>query len=104
MKSRTIEIFVTGNTESDLELAIEEATQRIKDGYLSGADKNETGSYSFDITDEGEYTELFEFKVYQFDEHGAERVALCIDAKDKEDAKEKATSLGIKDISDITQA
>lgn len=104
MKSKTIEIFVTGNTESDLELAIEEATQRIKDGYLSGADKNETGSYSFDITDEGEYTELFEFKVYQFDEHGAERLALCVDAKDKESAEEKAKSLGVSNISYIVSA
>lgn len=61
------------------------------------------GSYSFDVTDEGEHVELFEFKVYEFDEHGAERVALCIDAKDKEEARKKAKSHGVKSISDIIQ-
>ena len=103
MKSRSIEIFVTGVTEDDIEIAIDEATRLIKKGVLSGGDKNETGSYSFDVTSEGEHVELFEFKVYEFDEHGAERVALCIDAKDKDKARKKATALGIKDISDIVQ-
>jgi hypothetical protein len=103
MKSKSIEIFVTGTTEDDIELAIDGAIRLIKEGFLSGGDKNETGSYSFDVVDEGDHVEFSEFKVYEFDEHGAERVALCIDAKDKEDAKEKATSLGV-DISDITQA
>lgn len=103
MKSKSIEIFVTGTTEDDIELAIDRAIRLIKEGFLSGGDKNETGSYSFDVIDEGEHVEFSEFKVYEFDEHGAERVALCIDAKDKEDAKEKATSLGINNISDIVQ-
>lgn len=103
MKSKSIEIFVTGTTEDDIDLAINEATRLIKEGFLSGGDKNETGSYSFDVTDEGEHVELFEFKIYEFDEHGAERVALCIDAKDKEEAREKAKSHGVKNISDIIQ-
>lgn len=104
MKSKSIEIFVTGATEDDIKLAIDEATRLIKEGVLSGGDKNETGSYSFDVTNEGEHVELFEFKIYKFDEHGAERVALCIDAKDKDKARKKATALGVKDISNIVQA
>lgn len=103
MKSKSIEIFVTGVTDDDIDLAIEESIRLITEGFLSGGDKNESGSFSFDVAIEEVHKELFEFKVYEFDEDGAERVALCIDAKDKEEAREKAKSHGVKNISDIIQ-
>lgn len=46
-------VTVSGDTESDVELALEEVLRLIKEGYLSGQNSNENGEYSFTST--GEY-------------------------------------------------
>jgi len=103
MLSKSIEIFCTGETEEDLDLALEEAVRKIKEGYLSGGDKNETGSYSFDVSDESkDHEELFEFSVYQTDIDGSERLAIVLDAKDKDSAMSKAEELGYKNVVDAS--
>lgn len=51
MKSFTIKI--TGNTEGDIDLAIDEVASKIKQGFESGFDMNESGSFHFES--EGEY-------------------------------------------------
>jgi hypothetical protein len=43
-------ISVTGRTESDLEDAIREVGSKFRQGFTSGADSNETGSYDFAVT------------------------------------------------------
>lgn len=48
-------ITVTGESQSDVEIALEEVLRLVKEGYLSGHDKNETGEYFFDST--GKYEE-----------------------------------------------
>mgnify|MGYP006921652903 CR=1 FL=1 len=45
-------IEITGNNPSDLEAAVDVVQQKIREGYLSGFDSNDTGAYSFTI--EGE--------------------------------------------------
>lgn len=52
--TQKIEIELTGNTESDLEDALEEAFRRIKDGNVVGHDSNDSGSFYFSSTTEGE--------------------------------------------------
>lgn len=52
--TQKIEIELTGNTEADLEDALEEALRRIKDGNVTGHDSNDTGSFYFSSTTEGE--------------------------------------------------
>lgn len=103
MKSKSIEIFVTGITDDDIDVAVEESMRLIKEGFLSGGDKNESGSFSFDVTLEDAHEDVFEFKVYEFDDWGAERVFAVIDAKDEDDAREKAEKLGCKKIHDIVK-
>lgn len=49
-----IEIIIEGDDQGDLEIALEEAMRKIQEGYTSGADRNDTGSYSFDVSEEEE--------------------------------------------------
>lgn len=51
MKKILYTITCEGETEEDLNLAFEEAGRLIKEGYTSGHDSNNTGSYSFDLTE-----------------------------------------------------
>ncbi|TXG97635.1 hypothetical protein [Accumulibacter sp.] len=46
---RKIVIVARGDTEADLELALEEALKRIRDGYLSGSDRNDEGGFYFQV-------------------------------------------------------
>lgn len=46
-------LTVKGVTHTDILLGIEEAARRIEAGNTSGFDRNETGSFSFDVV-EGE--------------------------------------------------
>lgn len=52
--TQKIEIELNGNTEHDLELALEEALERIKAGNVVGHDSNDTGSFYFTSQIEGE--------------------------------------------------
>lgn len=47
-----IEVVIHGKDTGDLENALEEVLEKVKHGYLSGFDSNETGRYSFDIVGE----------------------------------------------------
>lgn len=46
-------ITVEGRSQSDIESALEECLRAIRNGFLAGGDRNNTGSYEFDST--GEY-------------------------------------------------
>ncbi|MDG1580972.1 hypothetical protein [Pseudomonas sp. GOM6] len=48
MFNRTITISLTGQTESDVDDAFEEAITRLKAGNVSGSDQNKTSSFSFE--------------------------------------------------------
>jgi len=48
MKQR-IEIDLQGKEESDIEFALEEVVRLIRAGFTSGANRNESGSFSFSI-------------------------------------------------------
>ena len=48
-KGLTVQVYVFGNTSLDIELGLSEAKRKIGDGYTSGFDRNETGSYSFKV-------------------------------------------------------
>ena len=50
--SKKLSITITGETFSDLEIALEEVKKYIEDEYLSGFGSNETGDYEFDVTEE----------------------------------------------------
>ena len=52
---KTYTITVTGKTDGDIELAINEAKKRIMQGTNFGADSNEDGS--FDYRGSGDYEE-----------------------------------------------
>lgn len=41
------EIILTGETESDLLIALEEVSRLMQTGFTSGFDRNETGSFNF---------------------------------------------------------
>lgn len=103
MLSKSIEIVCTGETEDDIFLALDEAVCLIKEGYLSGCGKNDSGSHAFDVVDEDSVERLKEFAIYQEDTDGSERKALIIDAKDKESAKAMAERQGITDITDVAE-
>jgi hypothetical protein len=47
-----VSIKINGETMGDVESAIQEATRKITQGYLIGADRNETGNYSFSVDGE----------------------------------------------------
>ncbi len=42
-------ITIHGNDAGDLALALEEVARLVNNGFTSGAEKNDTGSYSFTI-------------------------------------------------------
>lgn len=46
---RKIIVVVRGNTDDDLDLAVEEAFRRIREGCTSGSDSNEDGGFYFDV-------------------------------------------------------
>lgn len=46
---RKIVIVARGDTEADLELALEEALKQIRGGYLSGSDRNDEGGFYFQV-------------------------------------------------------
>jgi len=50
----TLTITVTGKTQGDLELGLEEATHRFNQGNLLGFDRNESGSFRFEVEGEEE--------------------------------------------------
>jgi hypothetical protein len=52
--TQKIEIDIVGNTERDLEDALDEAIRRIKDGNVTGNDSNDTGSFYFSSETDGE--------------------------------------------------
>lgn len=45
----TGKVEFAGNTLDDCLLALEEATNRVRDGFTSGADRNDSGSFSFEV-------------------------------------------------------
>ena len=47
-------ITMSGETQRDVELALEEVLKLVKAGYLSGIDSNDSAEYSFHSTDEYE--------------------------------------------------
>lgn len=51
---RVLKINVEGKTDSDIELALEEALKIIKKGNTSGMDSNDSGSFDFKITGDEE--------------------------------------------------
>lgn len=46
-------VKIEGSAWGDLELALEEVKQRVEAGYTSGADRNDTGTYSFEVKELG---------------------------------------------------
>lgn len=48
---KTITIELNGLDDDEIEFALEEATRKIKEGYTSGFDQNESSSYSFLVVD-----------------------------------------------------
>ena len=50
----TVEILIRGETEGDIEIALEEVSKKIALGYLVGRDANETGDYSFIVREQEE--------------------------------------------------
>lgn len=48
---KTLTATVTGEEESDLRLAMEEVIRLVDGVFTSGQGRNETGSYSFNITE-----------------------------------------------------
>lgn len=47
-------ITLQGNTIGDLELAMEEVSRNIREGFTSGHNRNESGRYQFAIEGEEE--------------------------------------------------
>ena len=47
---KQLKITITGESFYDLEVALDEVKKQIEDEYLSGFNRNETGSYVFDVT------------------------------------------------------
>ncbi len=46
-------VKIEGDDWSDLELALGEVKQCVEAGYTSGADRNDTGTYSFEVKELG---------------------------------------------------
>jgi len=44
-------ITIVANTEEDIIIALEEVMRKVSEGYTSGMDSGETGSYDFNIED-----------------------------------------------------
>ena len=51
---KTITIELNGLDENEIEFAMEEAIRKIKSGYTSGFDRNESSSFSFSIEEVSE--------------------------------------------------
>ena len=47
-----IAISIRGESEGDIEAGLTETVRKIKQGYTSGFDRNESGEYSFSVSDE----------------------------------------------------
>lgn len=54
---REVTIKVTGKTDSDVEDAVREALKRLLQGNVFGMDRNESGSFQFEVTGEEELEE-----------------------------------------------
>ena len=48
---KQLEVSISGKTESDLTIALDEVKRKVEQGLLSGFDSNDTGNYTFDITE-----------------------------------------------------
>ena len=48
---KQLEIKISGKTESDMTIALDEVKRKVEQGFLSGFDSNDSGSYTFDITE-----------------------------------------------------
>lgn len=44
-------ITCSGETDNDIESALNEAVSRITEGFSSGTDRNDTGAFYFTVTD-----------------------------------------------------
>jgi hypothetical protein len=49
-----LEVTATGKTWGDLEEAVSELLEKVRGGYLSGANSNDTGSFEFVVSGESE--------------------------------------------------
>lgn len=50
----TLTVEIEGKNEGDLELALQEVTRLVGEGYTSGNNSNDTGSFRFTVTGEEE--------------------------------------------------
>jgi hypothetical protein len=46
-----LKVTASGQTLDDIEIALEEVLRLIRDGYVSSNGNNDTGAYSFDLTE-----------------------------------------------------
>lgn len=49
---REYTIIIRGTEDSDVEMVLEEVLRLIKEGYHSGLNSNDTGSFEFDSKEE----------------------------------------------------
>lgn len=56
--NKEIIIRLGGDTDDDIEVALEEALRLIKDGFSSGFDSNESGFYRMDVNEPVEEDDL----------------------------------------------
>jgi len=47
-----LDIHIEGNTDRDIEFTLSEVKSKVEQGFTSFADKNEDGSFYFDIKGE----------------------------------------------------
>jgi len=59
-------ITLTGRSQNDLELALQEALRVVEAGNTSGTNRNDTGSFTFETTGEDEY-DLLERRGFTWD-------------------------------------
>ena len=48
---KQLEVTISCKTESDLTIALDEVKRKVEQGFLSGFDSNDSGSYTFEITE-----------------------------------------------------
>jgi hypothetical protein len=48
---KQLEIKISGKTEPDLTLALDEVRQKVEEGFLSAFDGNDSGNYTYEITE-----------------------------------------------------
>lgn len=51
MKTLDITLTVHGETDYDIEMAIDQAVLDVKKGYTSGTDNNDSGGYVFGVVE-----------------------------------------------------